>query len=295
MLRGPALAGSTEEINTGWIHKEDSRWLDSLREPALSGSTKVISSAWIHKGDTRWLDPLGIYPLFNKYNILQPSQNLPPPLPEYTPPFSTTICDPSRIYPSLPEYISPFQQLYATLLESTSPSQNIPPFQIIIILCDPLRIYPSLTKYIPLSTTICDPPRIPPPPLFNKCIFATLPEYTPPRIYSPFNNYMRPSQNLPLPPRINPYFQQLFYYATLPESIPPFQNLPPFQQLYVTLSETTLPSEKTPFFCPPPPPSQTISPSSPFYNIPKFHPSVTTPLFWKLHVTMRESTTRSQN
>ena len=75
-------------------------------------------------------------------------------LPESTPPsqntplFSTTICDPPRIYPSLPEYTPlfnnynimrpsqnlplppriypPFQQLYATLPESTPPSQNIP-------------------------------------------------------------------------------------------------------------------------------------------------------------------------
>ena len=35
---------------------------------------------------------------------------------------------------------------------------------------------------------------------------------------------MRPSQNLPLPPRIYPPFQQL--YATLPESTPPSQDIP---------------------------------------------------------------------
>ena len=39
---------------------------------------------------------------------------------------------------------------------------------------------------------------------------------------------MRPSQNLPQPPRIYPPFQQLLYYATLPESTPPSQNLSPF-------------------------------------------------------------------
>ena len=77
------------------------------------------------------------------------SQNLPPPLPGSTSPL---YCD----------YVKGIR-----LPESTSPSQNIPPF----------------------STTICDPPRI----------YSSLPEYTP-----IFNNYkiMRPSQNLPLPSRI---------------------------------------------------------------------------------------------
>ena len=78
-------------------------------------------------------------------------------------------------------------------------------------MCDPPRIYPSLPEYTPLSKTICDPPRIHP----------SLPEYTP-----IFNNY----------------------YATLPESIPPSQNIPSLQQLYATLPETTLPSENTPLY-----------------------------------------------
>ena len=74
-----------------------------------------------------------------------------------------------------------------------------------------LRIYHSL----PGST----------PPLYYdyvKCI--RLPESTPPSQNNPplFNNYMRPSQNIPLSPRIYP---------------------PPFQQLYATLSESTLPSQ----------------------------------------------------
>ena len=38
------------------------------------------------------------------------------------------MCDPPRIHPSLPEHTALFQQLYATLRESTPPSQNIPPF-----------------------------------------------------------------------------------------------------------------------------------------------------------------------
>ena len=84
----------------------------------------------------------------------------------------------------------------------------------------------------------------------------SLPESTP-----LFNNSMRRSQNLPLPPRIYPPFQQR--YATLPESTPPSQNIhpfltnahvrpsqnlplpprlyPTFQQLYATLPESTLP------------------------------------------------------
>ena len=56
-----------------------------------------------------------------------------------------------------------------------------------------------------------------------------------------------PSQNIPP-------FQQL--YATLPESTTPSQNITPFQQLYATLPEATLSSENTPLFlttiCPPP-------------------------------------------
>ena len=108
------------------------------------------------------------------------------------------------------------------------------------------------------------------PPLFNKCICATLPEYTPPsqntlpfsttkcdlpRIDSTFNNYniMRCSQNLPLPPRIYPPpYQQL--YMTLPESTPPSQNIPTFQQLYyyTTLPES-IPPSISPRIYPPPP------------------------------------------
>ena len=136
---------------------------------------------------------------------------------------SQNILLPPRIYP-------PFQQLYATLPKSTPPSQNIgptllfnnsmrpsqnlppppskniPPFSTTI--CDPPRFYPSLPECTPFSiSTICDPPTI----------YPSLPEYTP-----LFNNYMRPSQNLLIPPRIYPHFQQLQDYATPP----PPQNLP---------------------------------------------------------------------
>ena len=132
-----------------------------------------------------------------------------------------------------------------TLTESTTPSQNIPPFSTTV--CDASRIYPSLPEYTPFSKNVYVRPS------------QKLP--LPTRIYPPFNNYMQPSQDLPLPPRIYPHFQQLFYHATLPESIPPSQNIPPFQQLYATLPETTLPSENTPLFLttichpPHPPPS----------------------------------------
>ena len=97
----------------------------------------------------------------------------------------------------------------------------MPLFSTTIILCDPSRIYPSLPVY-----TL----------LFNQFICTTLPESTPPfknippfttnlyvqpsqnlplppRIYPLFNNYMRPSQNLPLPPRIYPLFNK-FICAT---------------------------------------------------------------------------------
>ena len=108
-------------------------------------------------------------PLFNNY--IRSSQNLPLPPTIY--PVSTTIilCDAPRIYPSLPEY-TPFQQMY-----------------------------------------MCDPPRI----------YLSPPEYTP-----FFKNYnMRRSQNLPFLHRIYPTFQQLEYYAPLPESTPPSQIYPP--------------------------------------------------------------------
>ena len=114
--------------------------------------------------------PPRIYPsIFNNYNIMRPSQNLPIPpriypplfnkcicvtLPESTPPsqntppFSATICDPPRIYPSLPES-PPFNKcICATLPESTPPSQDTPPFSTTI--CDPPRIYPSISEYTPL-------------------------------------------------------------------------------------------------------------------------------------------------
>ena len=165
--------------------------------------------------------------LFNNYNILRPSQNLPLPpriyppfqqlyyyatlpestLPPRTHPSSTTLCDAPRIYPSFPEYTPLFNKCTcATLPESTPPSQNIPPF--------------STTIYATLAESTSPSHNIPPfPQLYY---YETLPESTPPsQNILPFstNLYVRPSQNLPLPPRIYPFFKN---YKTLR----PSQNLP---------------------------------------------------------------------
>ena len=68
------------------------------------------------------------------------------------------------------------------------------------------RIYPRFQQIY-----MCDP----------LSIYLSLPKYT-----LLFNNYMRPSQHLPLSLRIYHPFQQL--YATLPESTPPIKNIPLF-------------------------------------------------------------------
>ena len=139
---------------------------------------------------------------------MRPSQNIPLPPSQNTPPFSTTKCDLPRIYPTfnsynimrcsqnlpLPPriYPPPFQQLFITLPESTPPSQNIPTFQ-------QLYYYTTLPESIPPSIS--------------------------PRIYPPFNNYMRHSQKLPLPPKAPPFFRQLYALFSLriyPSS--PFYN-----------------------------------------------------------------------
>ena len=118
--------------------------------------------------------------------IYLPFQQLYATLPEYIlpsqniPSFSTTICDPPRIYPSLPEYT---------------------PFSTTIILCDPPRIYTSLPDYtllfnnymrpsqniLPFSTNLYVrpsqnlplPPRIYPPPLSRTIRFCDPPKICP--------------------------------------------------------------------------------------------------------------------
>ena len=251
---------------------------------------------------------------------MRPSQNLPPPLPEYSP-FSIAICDPPRIYLSLPEY-TPFStnlhvrlsqnpppplQEYrltplfnkftcATFPETTHFSQNIPLFSTTI--CDPPRIYPPTQNIPPFSTNLYVRSSLnPSPPSQNTLPFSTNNLHVrpsqnlslPPRIYPPFNTYMRPSQNLPLPPRIYPYSTTLnvrpsqnpplpprinplfnkFTCATFPETTPPFQNIP--------LSSTTI--------CDPPriyPTFQQIYMCDP----PRIHPSLPeyTPFSTNLHV-----------
>ena len=116
--------------------------------------------------------PSRIYhPPFQQLYVILPIST-PPPLSEYTPPLFQQLY---AINSSLPEY-NPFFNKFicATHPEYTLLSQNIPLFSTTIILCDAPRICPSL------------------------------PEYTS-RL---FNNYMRPFQNLPLHPRIDPSLQQ---------------------------------------------------------------------------------------
>ena len=76
--------------------------------------------------------------LFNNYNIMRPSQNLPLPQRIYPPFQQIYMCDPPRLYPSLPES-TPHSQ------NPPPHSQNIPPFQQ-ISMCVPPRIYPSLPE-----------------------------------------------------------------------------------------------------------------------------------------------------
>ena len=192
--------------------------------------------------------------------------------------------------------------MYIRLLESTPPSQNIPPFSKTI--CDLPRIYPSLPEYIPL---------------FNKCMCdPTLPESTPPSQNIPplFNNYMRPSQNIPLPPMANiPPFQQMYVrpyppriYPSLPESTPPFQLIYVCDNNYMRPSQnTTLPPEYTPF-------STTVCDLPRIYpSLPEYRPNHLfnkcmcdprriyppppeyTPPFQQLHATLLEYTPPSQN
>ena len=173
-------------------------------------------------------------------------------------------------------------------------------------------MYPSFPEYIPpFSTTICDPKKIDP----------SLPEYT-----LLFTNYMLSFQNLPLPSRIYPPFQQL--YASLPEYTPRSQNIPPFSkklymrpsqhlplpprmyppfpQLYATLPECTPPSQNIyPSFQQLYATLKKIDPSLPeytllfnnyvlsFQNLPL--PPRIYPPFQQLYATLPESTPPFQN
>ena len=201
---------------------------------------------------------------------MRPSQNLSLPPREYT----------------------PFQQLYATLPESTPPSQNAPD-------ANQCRCNKFICATLPEFTTPSQ--NIPPSQQIH--YYATLPESTPSSQKPPphLNNYVRHSHNLPFPPRIYPPFQQLC--ATFPESTPSSQNIPPFQQLYVTFPKSTSPSQnKRPFstnilLCdasriyppsqntPPPHFNNYVRPSQPEST----PPSQDIPPFQQLYVTLPES------
>ena len=159
------------------------------------------------------------------------------------------MCDPPESTPPS-QNIPPFQQQYATLPESTPPSQNIPLSTNVYYVRPSKNIPLPPWIYPPFSTTICDPPRIYPSlleytPLFNKCICATLPKYTPPS----------------LPPRINPPFQQL--NATFPESTPLSTTiiLCDAHRIYPSLPEYNPPPFSTTIYDPP-----RIYPSLPEYT-----------------------------
>ena len=170
---------------------------------------------------------------------MRPSQNIPLP-PRIYPLSNKCMCDPTLLKSPPPPRTYPLFNNYNIM----RPSQNLPL---------PPRIYPPFQ-----SIYVCDNnymrPSHPSPqniPVFQQ-LYATFPKSTPPSQnigLPPFsiNVYVRPSQNLSLPPRIYPPFQQL--YATLPESTPPFQNISPFQQMYVRPSQNLpLPPRIYPLF-----------------------------------------------
>ena len=135
-------------------------------------------------------------PLFNNYNIMRHSQNLP----------------------LLPRIHPPFQQLYATLPESIPPSQNISPFS--TTMCDPPRIYPSLQGHTPLFNSYMTPSKKFPPPL--------------PESPSPFvtNLFVRPSQKSTPPSQNMTLFSTTIcdsprIHPSLPECTPPLRIYPP--------------------------------------------------------------------
>ena len=103
----------------------------------------------------------------------------------------------------------------------------------------------QLSQNIPLSLRIY--------PFFNKCICATLPEYTPPSLpeYTPFSRTKCDLPRIyPSLPESTPLSTKIILcdapriYPFLPEYTPP----PLFQQLYMTLPESTTPSQNMPPF-----------------------------------------------
>ena len=170
------------------------------------------------------------------------------------------------------------------------------------------RIYPCLLEYTPFSTFLYVWPS------------QNLPLFL--RIYSLFNNYMRPSRNLPPPPpfpeytpfltticdppRIYPSFPEytsslVSYYIWPSQNLPlPPRIYPPFQHLVATLPESTPLSQNIP-------PFQQPFASLPEYTLflttmcdppriyPSLPPSQNIPPFSTTNTTLSESTPPSQN
>ena len=114
------------------------------------------------------------------------------------PDFTRVDCERPRIYPGVDPELNPRGRL-RWLLYSTPPSQDLPP---LLWLCE---VY--------LAPRIC----------------LSIPEYT-----TLFNNYMGPSQHLPLPEFTPPYSQNI--------------SLLPFLQLYANFLESTSQSPNMPLF-----------------------------------------------
>ena len=232
----PSLLEYTHIFNNYFILPEST--------PSSQNLPPFLTNLYVRPSQNLPLPPR-IYPLINNYATLPEST----PSSQNIPPFSTnSYVRPSQNLPFPPGKYPHFQQLfyYATLSESTRP--------------------PPLPVSTPFSTTVCDPYRIypsaPPPPeytpIFNKFICVTLSEST-------------------TPSKIYPHFQQLFCHATLPESIPPFQNIPPFNNCMRHSQKLPFPQRIQLSFlttiCPPP--YQNVSLVPFLHYISKIYPSVT--------------------
>ena len=156
---------------------------------------------------------------------MRSSQNIPLP-PKIYPPFP-------QLYATLPESTPPFRiyapflQFYVTLPVFTHPSQNLP-----LLTC--LSIYMRASQNLPppLSATIIiyDTPRIYPSPI-NICMRPSQNLPIPPRRYPFFYNCMRSSHNIPFPPIIYPTYLRPFQKPPTPPRIGPIP--PPLFQNYI--------------------------------------------------------------
>ena len=183
-------------------------------------------------------------PPFNNYNIMRSYQDLPLPL-RITLLFNQFMCAilPGSTSPS--QNIHPFSKfICATLPESTPPSHNIPPFQK-MYMCDPLRIYPSLPEYNSIFNNYMRPSQnLPLPPRIYHPLSTNVYVRDPPRIYSSLPEYTSFSTTICDPPRIIYPSLSLSLSLSLSEYTPP-----PFQQMYMFDPPRIYPSlpEYTPF------------------------------------------------